>query len=203
VWRARGWWQPAPAATVAGGTLKTGCLIVAGSCSVATRGQNEWAESRGMPSLVIDPRALLEGTMDEEGAAASVAETLAGGGSFLLKTASTPEDVARVQSWAAARGAAASETGLRIAYALAALCRRIMERQQPAGLIIAGGETSGAFCRTLRFGALAIGRNIEPGVPLCRSLGEVKLPVVLKSGNFGSPDFYGRAEAAIRGGGEI
>jgi uncharacterized protein YgbK (DUF1537 family) len=45
--------------------------------------------------------------------------------------------------------------------------------------------------------ALEVGRNIEPGVPLCRSLGRFQLPVVLKSGNFGGVDFYGRAMEAI------
>ena len=69
----------------------------------------------------------------------------------------------------------------------------MVEEMPPAGLIVAGGETSGAVCRTLELGALEVGRNIEPGVPLCRSLGRFQLPVALKSGNFGSPDFYGRA----------
>ena len=45
-------------------------------------------------------------------------------------------------------------------------------------------------------GALRVGRNIEPGVPLCHSLGRYRLPVVLKSGNFGGEDFYARALAA-------
>jgi uncharacterized protein YgbK (DUF1537 family) len=64
--------------------------------------------------------------------------------------------------------------------------------------VIAGGETSGAISRALRFGALEVGRNIEPGVPLCRSLGGFRMPVVLKSGNFGSTDFYGRALARMK-----
>jgi uncharacterized protein YgbK (DUF1537 family) len=46
-------------------------------------------------------------------------------------------------------------------------------------------------------GALRVGRNIEPGVPLCYSLGRYRLPVVLKSGNFGGEDFYSKALAAI------
>ena len=70
-------------------------------------------------------------------------------------------------------------------------------RPHAGGLISAGGETSGALCRGLELGALRVGRNIEPGVPLCRSLGRFRLPVVLKSGNFGSRDFYGRALKAI------
>ena len=60
-----------------------------------------------------------------------------------------------------------------------------------------GGETSGAVCRRLELGALRVGRNIAPGVPLCFSLGKFQLPVVLKSGNFGGADFYGRALEAI------
>jgi uncharacterized protein YgbK (DUF1537 family) len=62
---------------------------------------------------------------------------------------------------------------------------------------VADGETSGALCRRLSLGALRVGRNIEPGVPLCYSLGGLRLPVVLKSGNFGGEDFYSRALAAV------
>jgi len=65
-------------------------------------------------------------------------------------------------------------------------------------LIVAGGETSGAVCRRLELNALEIGRNIEPGVPLCVSLGRFRLPVALKSGNFGSAGFYGLAVDAMQ-----
>jgi uncharacterized protein YgbK (DUF1537 family) len=67
----------------------------------------------------------------------------------------------------------------------------------PKCLIVAGGETSGAVCRVLELGALEIGRNIEPGIPRCTSLGRLRLPIALKSGNFGSDDFYSRAIAAL------
>ncbi|HYG10866.1 MAG TPA: nucleotide-binding domain containing protein, partial [Pyrinomonadaceae bacterium] len=81
------------------------------------------------------------------------------------------------------------------------LVREVLDGQAAGGLIVAGGETSGAVCRRLELGAMRVGANIEPGVPLCYSLGRFRLPLVLKSGNFGSPDFYGKAvEAAARGG---
>ena len=67
----------------------------------------------------------------------------------------------------------------------------------PRGLVVAGGETSGAICRRLELGAFRVGKNIDPGVPLCYSLGKFKLPVALKSGNFGAPDFYLKAVNAI------
>jgi len=89
------------------------------------------------------------------------------------------------------------DLGRAISSALAALAHRILERAPAAGLVVAGGETAGALCRGLALGALAVGGNIEPGVPLCRALGRFPIPVVLKSGNFGSRDFYGRALRAI------
>ena len=87
--------------------------------------------------------------------------------------------------------------GEAIASALADFVLEILEAQTLGGLIVAGGETSGALCRRLELGALRVGRNIEPGVPLCYSLGKFGLPVVLKSGNFGGHDFYGKALDAI------
>jgi uncharacterized protein YgbK (DUF1537 family) len=70
---------------------------------------------------------------------------------------------------------------------------RIVALRPPAGLIVAGGETSSAICRTLALGALEVGQNIEPGVPLCFPLSGLSAPLVLKSGNFGSAGFYGKA----------
>jgi uncharacterized protein YgbK (DUF1537 family) len=93
----------------------------------------------------------------------------------------------------------AVELGVRISGSLAALTRKIVEIQRPAALVIAGGETSSAICRALGIKALAVGKNIQPGVPLCVPLSGPAVPLVLKSGNFGSDDFYTVAlEAASR-----
>jgi uncharacterized protein YgbK (DUF1537 family) len=59
-------------------------------------------------------------------------------------------------------------------------------------LIVAGGETSGAVIRKLGIRVLTIGPQIEPGVPWTFSIGEPQLALALKSGNFGSPDFFTR-----------
>jgi uncharacterized protein YgbK (DUF1537 family) len=44
---------------------------------------------------------------------------------------------------------------------------------------------------------LQIGRQIDPGVPWTVSLGDPPLALALKSGNFGKPDFFLRAFAAL------
>ena len=43
------------------------------------------------------------------------------------------------------------------------------------------------------FRALRIGAEIDPGVPWTMSVGEPRLHLALKSGNFGAPDFFIRA----------
>lgn len=190
VWRERGWWTPQDNSLRLTGARRAGYLIVAGSCSPATTAQNRWLEEQGIQACVFDPLILLAG----EGEAPERAP----GSTLLLRTATTPSDIESVRKWAAEAGIAPAEAGLRIAYALARIALQIIEAAPPAGLIVSGGETASAICRTMSLGALQVGRNIEPGVPLCLSLGSFQMPVVLKSGNFGSLDLYGRAMDSIR-----
>jgi uncharacterized protein YgbK (DUF1537 family) len=188
IWRRDGWWTPSANAPPRQPSAGRGFLIVAGSCSEATRRQNDWLESQGVELVVLDPVALLSGAEPP-----CVPE----GRDCLIRTASSPGDIDRVREWTRLAGLNSAETGLKIAYALARVASRAVAVCPPAGLIVAGGETSSAICRTLAIGALEVGLNIEPGVPLCFPLGTFSAPVVLKSGNFGSVDFYGRAIRAI------
>ncbi|GDY52194.1 hypothetical protein SVIO_028170 [Streptomyces violaceusniger] len=58
-------------------------------------------------------------------------------------------------------------------------------------LIVAGGETSGAVVGALGVTGLVIGPEISPGVPWTWTLGTPRpLALALKSGNFGSRDFF-------------
>ena len=60
-------------------------------------------------------------------------------------------------------------------------------------IIAAGGETSGAIALALGFDAFLIGKSIAPGVPVMIPLRRPEVRLVLKSGNFGQPDFFVRA----------
>ncbi|HEY0321768.1 MAG TPA: 3-oxo-tetronate kinase [Pyrinomonadaceae bacterium] len=199
VFRERGWVSEeqneldAPVATAS----REGCLIVAGSCSVATRGQNEWLAAQNIPSARISPEELLSRVFDRTALINGIREQLAAGQHFLLTTTDSPIEVRRVQEWGASEGLTVSSLGQSISYALADLVLEVLQDQMVGGLVIAGGEASGALCRRLELGALRVGHNIEPGVPLCFSLGRFRFPVALKSGNFGSADFYGKALQAI------
>jgi 3-dehydrotetronate 4-kinase len=59
-------------------------------------------------------------------------------------------------------------------------------------LVVAGGETSGAVVQALEVRQLRIGAPIDPGVPWTQAEGRPLL-LALKSGNFGSTDFFSKA----------
>ena len=65
-------------------------------------------------------------------------------------------------------------------------------------LVSAGGETSGAVVKALGMSALEIGPEISPGVPALR-VANKDLALALKSGNFGSRDFFSRAAHMLEG----
>lgn len=60
-------------------------------------------------------------------------------------------------------------------------------------LVVAGGETSGAIVQKLGVKAVRISSLIEPGVPWIETIAEPRLALALKSGNFGSDDFFLKA----------
>ena len=60
--------------------------------------------------------------------------------------------------------------------------------------MVAGGETSGACVQALRITQLKIGQQIDPGVPWCHAdAGGKPLHIALKSGNFGTANFFMKA----------
>ena len=65
-------------------------------------------------------------------------------------------------------------------------------------LIVAGGETSGAVVQALGLEQIAIGEQIDPGVPWCSGRAaavDADISIALKSGNFGAADFFLKAFA--------
>jgi uncharacterized protein YgbK (DUF1537 family) len=85
--------------------------------------------------------------------------------------------------------------------ALAVVARGLVELGV-GQMIVAGGETSGAVVKALRVKGLRIGPEIDPGVPWTVTLhaagsAERPLALALKSGNFGTPDFFLKAWGSL------
>jgi uncharacterized protein YgbK (DUF1537 family) len=66
--------------------------------------------------------------------------------------------------------------------------------------VVAGGETSGAAVSGLALDAVTIGSEIDPGVPALSTLGDDRIALALKSGNFGAEDFFEKALERLESG---
>ena len=167
--------------------------VVSGSCSVATNTQVQHFREQGLPAHRIDPTALAAGDGAVEQALAWCDAQRADGPVLVYATA----DPAAVQRVQAELGAA--RAGALVERALARIAFGLVERGVRR-LVVAGGETSGAVVQALGVTQLAIGAQIDPGVPwtAARSpaAGGEWLHLALKSGNFGSTDFFTKAFAA-------
>jgi len=116
-----------------------------------------------------------------------VAAALDAGKPFLVYSSAEPEAVAEVQ-----RRLGQDAAATLVEDTLALMARELVARGVRR-LVIAGGETSGAVVKALGVHALAIGPTIDPGVPWTLSLGDPRLKLALKSGNFGGLDFFEKA----------
>ena len=160
--------------------------IVSGSCSVATQGQVATMIKEGRPAFTVDPLRLAAGE-DLVRAALTWAAPLLAMGPVLIYATAAPEDVKAVQTQLGVERA-----GELVERALAAIAQGLVKlgvRQ----LVVAGGETSGAVVNALGVKGLRIGPQIDPGVPWTAGLGDTPLALALKSGNFGTPDFFLKA----------
>jgi 3-dehydrotetronate 4-kinase len=167
--------------------------VVSGSCSQATNAQVAAWKAAGLPAMAIDTAAVLGSDAQH---AAAVAGVLAWATPLLPQSPVLVYSTAEAQMVLQTQAALGSEaTGARVEQALSAVARGLVQlgvRQ----LVVAGGETSGACVQALGIAHMQIGNQIDPGVPWCYAHSEAlgcHVHVALKSGNFGSTDFFVKA----------
>lgn len=164
--------------------------IVSGSCSLATNAQVRDFKQRGGAAFSVDPLTIAAGE-DVAAAALAWARPLLARGPVLVYASAEPAAVQAVQAklGAAEAGRLVEETLSRVATGLVESGVR--------QLLVAGGETSGAVVQALGVRQLSIGPQIDPGVPWTAARAaapaDALLHLALKSGNFGSKDFFTRA----------
>jgi uncharacterized protein YgbK (DUF1537 family) len=158
--------------------------ILAGSCSSATLQQID-LHRRDHPALAVDGEAVMARKVNVEDLVSFV--RVHQGEEPLVYSSATHEVTNALQK---RFGREAVSRHLETLFAEVA--RRLVE-SGVCRLVVAGGETSGAIVSALNLSALAIGPEIDPGVPALTSIGDRPLALALKSGNFGAQDFFSRA----------
>jgi uncharacterized protein YgbK (DUF1537 family) len=164
-------------------------LVLSGSCSAMSNVQVRSFVS-GVPSYRLDPMTLAR----DGQALATAKEWLSNLSSEVAMVYATaePDDVAAAQS-----ALGPERAGMAVEHALGELAKAAI----PLGfcrIVVAGGETSGAVAAALGVRSLQIGPEVAPGVPwtLADGAGQ-RLALLLKSGNFGGPQFFAEAQGAL------
>jgi 3-dehydrotetronate 4-kinase len=164
--------------------------VLSGSCSPATQRQVAYMKRRA-PAFQIDPLS--------SDSASEIAEQVMGwaaahmpDGPVLIYATSDASAVKAVQA-----KLGVEQAGLHVERIFAEVSRQLLNRGVNR-LIIAGGETSGAVLDALGVTGLRMGPEIDPGVSWATNLSGTPLALALKSGNFGSDDFFLKAWEQLR-----
>ncbi|CAB3674288.1 3-oxo-tetronate kinase [Paraburkholderia rhynchosiae] len=166
--------------------------VLAGSASKATNAQvAAWRETR--PAFRIDPLAAARGEAVVEQALTFAQTYLDKAEPMLIYATATPDEVKAVQ-----RELGVDKAGHLVETTLASIARGLHERGVRK-FVVAGGETSGAVVQALNVRTLRIGAQIDPGVPATATTGSQPLALALKSGNFGTTDFFEKALRHLNG----
>ncbi len=159
-------------------------LLLAGSCSEATRNQILEYQKSGGEIYFLDPMKLISGEESVEKIWNVISQNKEK--SILVYSSDTPENVKKIKKQGK------EEVAEKLEKATADLAELAVQ----AGfhrIIVAGGETSGAVAKRLGYTGYHIGKSIVPGVPIMIPTEDNRIRMVFKSGNFGKSDFFLRA----------
>ena len=174
--------------------------IVSGSCSQATQSQVAHFIAQGGQAYQLDPLA-----WPAHAPVAEIATHVLAWATprvtqapVLVYSTANAEQVMSAQQQ---RGT--QQVGEHTEQVLAMVARGLV-KMGVGQLVVAGGETSGACVQALGITQLSIGAQIDPGVPWCHApcglSGNGHLHLTLKSGNFGSTDFFSKAFTSLQPG---
>ena len=157
-------------------------IILCGSCSKMTKAQVHDYIDRGKKAIAIDAFKLLEHDMAKE----IFDKIVSFNEPTLIYSDGIDKDMDDLRK---------DVDFSRASKAMEDLLAKISVMAYDSGyknIIVAGGETSGAVMKALDLKGFIIGKSIDPGVPELYPI-DTDIRLVLKSGNFGSVDFFIKA----------
>jgi uncharacterized protein YgbK (DUF1537 family) len=160
--------------------------VIAGSCASATQKQVAVMKSR-CPSMRIDPKELAVASAAVVDRAVGWAAAQVSRGPVLVYSTAAPEEVRAAQD-----AVGRDRAPMLVEHALASIARALVARGVRR-LVVAGGETSGAVMSALGVRALAIGPQIDPGVPWTFTVPGDSVALAFAPGEFGAENFFPKA----------
>ncbi|MDN4072997.1 four-carbon acid sugar kinase family protein [Fictibacillus terranigra] len=173
----------------------TGVLCAAGSLMPQTYNQIKEIQKRQVP--VVEMKSLLLFSPEKEEHLKDVIEqtitTLRSGADVLVYSSNEPAIVKETKSRGREFGYTNTQISRLVSETLAFVVSEVVRKSGVNRLLLAGGETSASICKKIGIKGLSVWKEIEPGLPSCISLDPHARKLVLKSGSFGSDDFFVKA----------
>ncbi|WP_039057214.1 3-oxo-tetronate kinase [Enterobacter sp. Bisph1] len=161
-------------------------VVLSGSCSAMTNQQVDFYQQRAS-SLALDVEKIINDPAYLQTVSGWVQSHANESTAPLVYATQPPQLIELIQKH---YGAAFVSTKIEAFFA------QLAQSLAGAGFnkfIVAGGETSGAVTQGLEIDGMIIGEQVAPGVPWTQVLNRSQW-VILKSGNFGNPDFFLKAQ---------
>lgn len=194
------WAPPAPFDPLAGVKFADagGVLVVAGSVMPQSQAQVEAMAAAGAKVVTLASDAALTSPDAAVTAIAREAvDALQRGIHTVIRSENHPDAVAAAHALGEERGMEPAAVSRLISALLARAAQKTLAETSTSRLVVLGGETSGAVCRTLGIDETLVLDEIAPGLPVSLALGERPMQLVLKSGSFGGPGFVREAIAHL------
>jgi uncharacterized protein YgbK (DUF1537 family) len=178
-----------------------GILIVAGSLTPQTAKQIEYMKDLEIDifqldtfELFSDPKRIPYITKLVE----ELSQLMSAGKNVILHSGYQNSWVEKTRSEGYKSGLSLLGISRLITESLAEIASRVVEKTGQNCLIVAGGETSAAVCQHLGVSGMRVLKEIEPGLPSCVSLEPPYYALILKSGSFGSAEFFEKSIKHLR-----
>jgi uncharacterized protein YgbK (DUF1537 family) len=178
-----------------------GILCVAGSLMPQTAAQIHHLVVHGRVEFDLNPANLFDADtrhLEIGRLVGEITEKLLDGEDVVFHSSNKPDTLDKTDSTGARFGLSKTEVSRLVSGTIAEVAVKALENSGQNRLVVAGGETSAAVCARLGVNGMLVWKEIQPGLPSCLTLSTEPLLLVLKSGSFGSPDFFERALEHLR-----
>jgi len=173
----------------------TGVLCVAGSLTPQTTEQITYLREKDFPVIEMKSVRLFGDNVEKylDDVASKAQKLLINKENVLLHTTNNKEEISKTKQIAEQKGYSNEETSRVVSNAMASITEKIRRKTNTTRFLFAGGETSAAICNRLNIKGLRVYKEIEAGLPSCINLDAPHHLMILKSGSFGSRNFFEKA----------
>lgn len=160
------------------------CIILCGSCSAASKRQVHTFKENNGKTYSIDAFKLLNHTLSVQ----EVLEYIMNRDETVLVYSDAIDNDINILR----KREGFEEASKKLEIFMAELSKQAL-KVGFSRIVVGGGETSGAVTKALGFDEFYIGKSVDPGVPELIPIQRNDVTLILKSGNFGSDEFFMKA----------